>query len=406
MASPFSVLHVAGSTEDKYWTNVAMMYAKAALTFPGRVKAYYAVVNPDSQWFYCEDSLDGVEVDDICGGTPPKRVQGPMPLRGLLELLEAIPAGSKPDVVVPHMFDIKGMTAFRGFFEDLLGCTVVGPDLFANVVAQNKAYTRDVLKGAGIPVPDGQLLLRAPVPQGASFEELVQAFGIKLAPPFVVKPILEDNSRGVSLVMKPEAAVLEKALAEAFAFPSADRILIEEFIPGREIRCGTVETLEGLRAVPAMVEYVMNKDMPIRTVTDKIQSAADGSGMKQTKCERVIPADIDADLNARIRGYAARAHSALGSKDYSLFDFRVHEETGEAYIIEACMFWSFSPISAISLLVNASQTDQFGDARWPMTLEDTVLSCWQNAALRNATKRPTSFNNLKASDEGSTTASE
>ena len=36
----------------------------------------------------------------------------------------------------------------------------------------------------------------------ASFEELVEAFGLTMMPPFVVKPILEDNSRGISLVTR------------------------------------------------------------------------------------------------------------------------------------------------------------------------------------------------------------
>merc|ERR1711907_468134 len=39
---------------------------------------------------------------------------------------------------------------------------------------------------------------------------------------------------------------------------------------------------------------------------------------------------------------------------YSLFDFRVHAETQQPYIIECCAFWSFSPISAISLMLQAS----------------------------------------------------
>jgi len=216
-----------------------------------------------------------------------------------------------------------------------------------------------------------------------------------MMPPFVVKPILEDNSRGVSLVKEATAEKLNDALAYAFSYTSADSILIEEFIPGREIRCGAIETLDGLKTVPAMVEYVMNKEMPIRTVTDKIQSGSDGSGMKQTKCERVIPADLDLATQERIRGYVARAHRALRSTDYSLFDFRVHAETGEAYIIEACMFWSFSSISAISLLVNASQDEaRFGDQRWPMTLEETVQSCWHNAARRTQCKPASTFNNV------------
>lgn len=203
-----------------------------------------------------------------------------------------------------------------------------------------------------------------------------------------------------------DAEVLDKALAFAFSYESSETVLVEDFIPGREIRCGVVDTLSGLKPLPAMVEYVMNKEMPIRTVTDKIQANSDGSGMKQTKCERVIPADIDAELSANLKDCAERAHRAVRSQDYSLFDFRVHEETGEPYIIEACMFWSFSNISAISLLINASRDERFGEHAWPNDLEETVLSCWRNAARRTREKRPSLLNNLRQSSGASTTASE
>lgn len=44
----------------------------------------------------------------------------------------------KPDLIVPHPFDLPGMTTFRGFFEDMLRIPIVGPDCACNVVAQRK----------------------------------------------------------------------------------------------------------------------------------------------------------------------------------------------------------------------------------------------------------------------------
>jgi D-alanine-D-alanine ligase len=50
----------------------------------------------------------------------------------------------------------------------------------------------------------------------------------------IVKPSKEDNSNGVSLVKKSED--IQAALDEAFKWD--DEVLVQEYIPGREIRVG------------------------------------------------------------------------------------------------------------------------------------------------------------------------
>merc|ERR1719240_917879 len=179
---------------------------------------------------------------------------------------------------------------------------------------------------------------------------------------------------------------MKAAFEECFSY--GQQALLEEFIPGREFRCGCVDlphSLEtyknaseesdepksktsggysngteslpqpgGLQAIPAMIEYVMvNKDMPIRTAADKLTTDEKGK-MCQVKCERRMPAEVDDDLKQKMQQITMNAHRALQCSAYSLFDFRVHAETGEPYIIECCAFWSFSPISAISLMLKAS----------------------------------------------------
>merc|ERR1712032_713847 len=249
------------------------------------------------------------------------------------------------------------------------------------------------LQSAGVSVPNGQVLrfsmnreetitlLKSDLNK-TEWAELVNNLGISLSTPFVVKPPTEDNSRGVSLVKTESVAALASAVLDALQF--GDAVLLETFIPGREIRVGVVEIDGKPQVVPATIEYIMSKEMPIRTVKDKIQTDTDGtSNMRQNKCERVIPANLESSLEKKLKEQALRAHKAVGMRDYSLFDFRVHEDTAECYIIEACSFWSYSPISVLSLMVNASQSsEQFGANRWPLTLQETVLNNWRHASLR------------------------
>merc|ERR1719335_1160446 len=230
-------------------------------------------------------------------------------------------------------------------------------------------------------------------------EEWVESTDYKsLGFPLIMKPPLEDNSRGITLVKTREQ--LKAAYEECFSY--GQQALLEEFIPGREFRCGCVDlphSLEtykndsdacqsstgggysnaslpqpgGLQAIPAMIEYVMvNKDMPIRTAADKL-TTDDKGAMCQVKCERRMPAEVDDDLKQKMQQITMNAHRALQCQAYSLFDFRVHAETGQPYIIECCAFWSFSPISAISLMLKASN----------LNYEKIIVDIWRMNAKEN-----------------------
>ena len=59
---------------------------------------------------------------------------------------------------------------------------------------------------------------------------------IKTKFPLIVKPAREDNSNGVTHVKKRKD--LQDALDKAFKWD--DKVLVEEFIPGREIRVAII----------------------------------------------------------------------------------------------------------------------------------------------------------------------
>jgi len=365
-----TVLHIAGSSESDFYFECSLLYSKAACRFPD-VKALYGILRPsDQNWFFYEDDISHLEKDDILSQ------KNGLTISDFLKLLSK----KNANLVVPHMFDQPGMTSFRAFFQDVLGLPVIGPDSFANTVAQNKVFTRGVLMAMGVPMPKGIAVQRPDPNSNKVDEDWVESTDYKsLGFPLIMKPPLEDNSRGITLVKTREQ--LKAAYEECFSY--GQQALLEEFIPGREFRCGCIDlphSLEtykndsdacqrstdggysnaslpqpgGLQAIPAMIEYVMvNKDMPIRTAADKL-TTDDKGAMCQVKCERRMPAEVDDDLKKKMQEITMQAHRALQCRAYSLFDFRVHAETGQPYIIECCAFWSFSPISAISLMLKAS----------------------------------------------------
>ncbi|MEL6915843.1 MAG: D-alanine--D-alanine ligase [Pseudomonadota bacterium] len=312
------VLHLFGSTQTSFYYDLSKMYASEVLR-PRGVAHRFASVSPDGRWRF------GSAPDDL--GAP-------------LDLDAALARIGRPDLLVPHMFCRKGMTTYRALFEDILGIPVVGAPVSVAGLATSKLWTRDVAAAAGVRVAEAQRLFDGALPT--------------LPVPYVVKPDDEDNSIGISVVRDPADA--EKAVTHARAHSA--RILAEAYIPGREIRAAVVER-EGRLHVPSFIEYPVSEARPIREVEDKLEAQGDGRMRQSVRADAqpISPAEVAPDLAEKLAEAARTAHLALGARHYSLYDFRVHAETGEPHMLEAGLFWSFSAISAISKMLAGSGED-------------------------------------------------
>ncbi|HAC64770.1 MAG TPA: D-alanine--D-alanine ligase [Cyanothece sp. UBA12306] len=271
----------------------------------------------------------------------------------LQEMLSDLP---EVDLVVPHMFCLPGMTSFRALFEDILGLPVVGSSSGCTALAANKSQTKSIVSAKGVRVAPSQ--------------ELHLGDPLMMQPPLIVKPNAEDNSLGVTLVWQSNE--ISEALKAGFEFD--DTLLVEEYIPGREIRVAVIEH-QGQLYVPAMIEYLMTEENPIRTVNDKLKLESNGMPYSQPEkptATPVCPAVVTPKLYSELADAAKKAHGALGCRDYSLYDFRVHAETGKPYLLEAGLFWTFSSISMISRMVLADGQD----------LEKIIRELWTQAARR------------------------
>ena len=289
-----SVLHLVGSAEDDFHAELSALYARGVLA-PQGTAARVARVAPDGSWRF-GDSLDAL-------GDPMDAAQA----------VAAI-ANARPDLVVPHMFCASGMTTYRALMEDVLGLALVGSRAATCAVATDKAWTRGVLAQAGVEVARGAVLRPGDAAPDLGF-------------PVVVKPATVDNSVGLSFVASPDE--MDAALAEAFAHDN--RVLVEAYIPGREIRMCVVETGDG-PIVPAMMEYPVSAEHPVREAADKLDIADDGTPRAQTvraTAKPTVPAELAPELRARLEATALAAHRALDCRDYSLWDVRVREGDGQ-----------------------------------------------------------------------------
>ncbi len=313
------VLHLVGSPTSAFMDDLSRLYAADCLANVGDEHEHVvAHVSPDGSWRFPATLAD---LDDA----------PPVPLGEALTRLTTLGV----DVALPQMFCIPGMTSYRALL-DVLGIPFVGNTADVMALGAHKARARAVVAAAGVRVPAGEVLAPGEHPT--------------LVPPLVVKPVDADNSHGITLVT--DADDLPAALAAAWA--ESSHALVEEFVPlGREVRCGVVVRDGALVALP-LEEYGLSADHPVRTAEDKIVRSDDGTlGLMAKDTPTVWIVDAGDPVTGPVQEAALACHTALGCRDYSLFDFRVDPD-GVPWFLEAGLYNSFARQSVIPTMARAA----------------------------------------------------
>jgi D-alanine-D-alanine ligase len=319
------ILHLVGSAVSDFYEELSRLYAAdclAAVADPGRYEMHVAHVSPDGSWRF----PDGLGAGALAAAPP-------LPVAAAIAHITEL----RPDVMVPQMFCLPGMTHHRALF-DLLGIPYLGNPAEAMALTAAKARAKAVVAAAGVRVPPGEVLRAGDVPT--------------LLPPVVVKPANADNSLGVTLVRDRDG--YDAALAEAFAHD--DEVLVERYVEaGREVRCGIIERDGELVPLPLEEYRVGGAAGDIRSHAQKLARDDGGGGLrlvaKDTPDAWIV--DVEDPLTQRVRAAARRCHVALGCRHYSLFDFRVDAD-GQPWFLEAGLYCSFARQSVISVMARAA----------------------------------------------------
>lgn len=137
--------------------------------------------------------------------------------------------------------------------------------------------------------------------------------------PIVVKPPRQGSTVGVVIVKN--ARELDSAVAEAAKYDG--ELLIEKFVPGRELTVGILgdQALPILEIIPKGGFYDFTNKYPF------LNPQAGGGA------EHVCPAKIDNDKTEEIQDLALKAYRALGLQVYSRVDV-ILSENNEPFVLE------------------------------------------------------------------------
>jgi D-alanine-D-alanine ligase len=241
--------------------------------------------------------------------------------------LVQIPELREADVVFLGLHGGSGEDGTLQALLDLAGIPYTGSGLRGSSNAMDKDVAKHLFRAAGVPTADWRM---AP----ADEDEVVAELGF----PLVVKASKQGSTVGLSVV-KERGRI---AAAVESAFQHDDEVMLERFVPGRELTVGVL----------ADEALAVGEIFPKNEIFD-YESKYQAGG-----AEEIFPADLTDEQVATVRDLALRAHRALKCEGYSRVDFRLDPE-GRFWCLEVN---TLPGMTAASLLPKSAQAMGIGFA--------------------------------------------
>jgi len=247
------------------------------------------------------------------GGHQVKAFEGDKDLIDRLEeFMPRVMKHERPGMVFNLSYGIQGQARYThvpGMLE-MIGLPYVGSGPLAHSLALDKVVSKMIFKQHGLPTPDFAVL------QDPGFETPDLRF------PLIVKPKNEAVSFGIR-ICRSEKELREGAEA---IFKQFDQpVLVEQYIPGREINVGIIGNNPGEALPPAEISF--GKSGPqIYTYEDKTRKSGREIGV-------ICPAPMNESLAKTAQRIARDAFNALGCYDCCRVDMRLDKDD-HLYILE------------------------------------------------------------------------
>lgn len=225
-----------------------------------------------------------------------------------------------PHVVFPVLHGTFGEDgALQGLLE-MVNLPYVGSGVTGSAICMDKEVTKRLLREAGLPVARFLAVTASTVP---SFSDAVRILGL----PLFVKPATLGSSVGAAKVEKEEEFFV--ALEKAFQYDR--RVLIEEYIAGREIECSVLGNENPCVSLPGEI-------IPRHSFYSYEAKYLDPDG-----AELLAPAPLDEETTRRIQELALLAFQVCHCEGMARVDFFLRGN--EIYINEVNTIPGFTKIS-------------------------------------------------------------
>lgn len=215
---------------------------------------------------------------------------------------------------------------------EMMSIPYVGAGVLSSAIGMDKDMLKQVLAQKDIPV--GAFIALTDQKCIPSFEEATKQLDSNI---LFIKPAVMGSSVGVSKV--DNQATYEAAIAQAFLY--SFKVLIEKYLPGREVECS-----------------VLGNNHPVASCVGEVVPhhefySYEAKYLDPNGAELIIPAKLTPQLADEVRHLAVRAFQAIECKGFARVDFFITHDN-QIYVNELNTIPGFTAISMYPKMWEAS----------------------------------------------------
>jgi D-alanine-D-alanine ligase len=299
-------------------------------------KKYHVIaigIDKQGRWYFDEEArlLQDSRIASVEPGKP-KSAAAMLPGAAATPLIRRQGRGALTgiDVVFPILHGPLGEDGTVQGMLKLANLPFVGAGVLGSAIGMDKDVMKRLLRDAKIPVGKFLVFGRS---DHISFAKLKRTLGM----PVFIKPANMGSSIGISKVAA--RADFADAVQEAFRYDN--KIVIEEFIRGREIECSVLGNENPIASLPG--EIIVNRDF----YSYKAKYLDDQGARLE------IPAKLPPTVLRNVRKTAIKAYRVLCCEGMARVDFFLDQQ-GRIFVNEINTIPGFTQISMYPKMWEAS----------------------------------------------------
>jgi len=238
---------------------------------------------------------------------------------------------------------------------ELLGIPYTGSSVAACATASDKVLAKLAMRRAGIPTPDF-FSFNETAFSALGAGQALPAAESRLRFPIVVKPAAQGSALGIKFARS--AADVPAALVAAFSYDR--KVLLERYVPGRDLAVSILEQPGGEPVALPIVEAVPEQE-------DFYDFEA---RYEIGRTRFVCPAELEPELAARAQQIALEAFRLIGCSGFARVDLMLGHDDSELHVLE---------LNVIPGLTDTSLLPQAADAAG-ITFDDLIQRILQAAS--------------------------
>ncbi len=264
-------------------------------------------ITRDGQWLLPETGLTLIE-DETDAPTPVKQTS---PVKRI--------SRTDVDAVFVALHGPYGEDGKVQALLELMDIPYTGSGVCASALAMHKLRCKQLVAYHGIRVPCDIVVEQRD--WESNCENVVERVKREIGFPCVVKPIEQGSSVGMGIPQDEDE--LRRLVPSAFCYEG--RVMVEEFVKGRELTCSVLGGFPGEEPFALPVTEII----PVTSTFFDYEAKYTPGASRE-----ITPAALDPDTTARVQKTAVNVHKIVGAGSMSRTDMILSENDNEPYFLE------------------------------------------------------------------------